>query len=171
MVAVFVASSSCEDTPPDDWDFIRVVVDTNASVPDELDAFSISVERSGTALFSENYDIEDLASLPDSMVIVNETPSNDSPEKLATTLPFLTVTTTGYLAGDVRVTRSATLQFNAGQVQLPLPLCTDCLQKDCENGLTCKRGQCVDASVGSLDDLPSEGSDFDPLADCGPSSQ
>lgn len=169
VLAFLLALAGCGDTPPDEWDFLRVVVDTDLAVPDQIDSFSVTVERSGTALFDETFDQAQLQELPESLVIVNETPSNDSPEKLSTTLPFLTITVRGRKGVGVQVARSAELQFNAGQVQLPLPLCASCVgvTPPCEVGATCKGGTCADHTISSLADLPAEGEDVNALAECG----
>jgi hypothetical protein len=163
-----VSAWGCGDPEPDPYDYLRIVVDTDLAVPDDLDAFTVSVEREGVSLFSESFDEDVLDSLPDSVVLINEHPSNDSPEKLALELPNLTITVTGFLAETPRVWRSAVLQFNAGRLQLPLPLCAACIDQPCDPGQTCKRGACSDARIGATSALPGDDEDVDALSECGP---
>jgi len=76
---------------------------------------------------------------------------------------------TGFLAGEERISHHAKLRFNRGQLELPLALCHACMDRHCDAGTTCKRGECVDASVGSVGDLPKDdGRLVDSIAECGP---
>lgn len=172
IVTAALVGLGCAEADPVPWDSLRVVVGTDVKVPDELDGFAISVERDGVPIFSEKYDAKVLASLPDSVVIINEHPNNDSPEKQLESVTPITITVTGFLAGVAHVSNSAKLRFNRGQLQLPLPLCQACIDKDCdESGMTCKRGVCEDPSIGSASALPDDdGTLVDPLAQCGPGS-
>lgn len=169
VIALLATMSTGCDEEPEPYESLRVVVDTDATVPDDLDAFTLVVERNGVNLFNESYDAEALGALPDSMVIVNGSPNNDSPEKQMTSVPAITVTVVGFLGGDARVSRAAELRFNRGQRQLPMPMCASCLDVDCEAGETCKLGGCVDPFIGSIADLPEESEPLaDALAECGP---
>jgi hypothetical protein len=160
----------CAPAEPEPWSALRVVVDTDAEVPTDLDAFSIAVERGGVALFDQTFAADVIEALPDSLVIINPSPSNDSPEKQLETVPVIDIIVTGLRQGDPIVTRSASLRFNAGQVQLPLPMCRQCfdLMAPCDDGTTCKRGTCEDDFIASTRDLPEDDGTLAPaLGECG----
>jgi len=158
--------AGCE-TEPEPWDSLRVVVDTNATVPDELDGFTVTVTREGVALFDETYGEDVAAALPDSLVLVNEHPNNDSPEKQLETVKPISITVTGWLEDAARVSRSASLRFNRGTYQLPLPLCRACFDKPpCEPGATCKHGKCEDEWIGATGELPADDGEL-ATEDCG----
>lgn len=159
----------CEEEAPV-WNTLRVVVDTDAEVPTEIDAFSLTVERSGVTIINESWDASVLAALPDSFVIGNENPNNDSPEQQVFSVKPITVTVIGYLGDDVRLRRSAELRFNRGNYQLPLPLCADCFDVECSAEETCKRGACASDDISEVSELPDDedGTLADALGDCSP---
>ncbi|MEJ7733588.1 MAG: hypothetical protein WKG00_30885 [Polyangiaceae bacterium] len=169
MMLLAAGLAGCEEEAPV-WDTLRVVVDTDAEVPAELDAFSLTVERSGVTVLSESWDASVLAALPDSFVIGNENPNNDSPDQQLSSVKPITVTVIGYHEGTPRLRRSAELRFNRGNYQLPLPLCADCLDVDCPAEQTCKRGACAGDDIGAVSELPDDedGTLTDALGECSP---
>jgi hypothetical protein len=168
-MALAAGLAGCEQEAPV-WDTLRVVVDTDAEVPAELDAFSLTVERSGVTVVSESWDASVLAGLPDSFVLGNGSPNSDSPEKELTSVKPITVTVIGYLGDTPRLRRSAQLRFNRGNYQLPLPLCADCLDVDCLAEETCKRGDCTSDDISEVSELPDDedGALANALGECSP---
>lgn len=169
-LALAAGGAGCEQPDPE-WDTLRIVVDTNAEIPTEIDAFSLVVERSASTLVDERYDASVLQSLPDSFVLGNPEPYNGSPENEIFEVKPITVTVIGYLDHEPRIYRSAELRFNRGKVQLPLPLCAECIDVECPAEQTCKRGTCQGDDIGSTSDLPADGEGAalaDALRDCTP---
>lgn len=165
--AAALFASGCEQQP-DEPDYLRVVVDVDSKllVPDDLDSFALRLERGGVMLFQENYGASVLQSLPDSLVIENPHPSNDSPEKQLLTVKPLSITLVAYKGATARVWRTARVRFNSGKWQLALPICRDCLDKECPAGTTCRNGACEDWSV--TPSASDDGAQLDPLQQCGP---
>lgn len=142
MVAAFAGCSST----PEEAHYVRVVVDTDLVVSGEVDAFSISVDQDGTSKFNQSYGVETLNALPQALILEQLQPYSVGPGN-EYTLPVLHVSVTGYQAGLPVVWKSASFRYSSGQVQVPLPLCFDCLNRSCPSGETCSRGACTDAWV------------------------
>lgn len=159
LVAVI---AGCSPTP-EEAHYVRVLVDTDLVVSGELDAFSISVDQDGTSKFNQSYGVDTLNALPQSLIIEQPMPYSVGPGN-EYTLPVLHVSVTGYQGGQPVVWRSAAFRYSSGQVQVPLPLCFDCLNRSCPSGETCSRGACTDASTRPSTDEAA----LDALSLCGP---
>jgi hypothetical protein len=151
---------------PEEAHYIRAVVDTDLVSPTEIDAFTVSVERSGTTKFEQSYDATALAQLPDSLVIEEPDPVFVSPDN-EYQLPKIRISVTGYANGAPVVWRSASFRYGNGRKQVPLPLCHDCLSKSCPSGETCRHGACVDDSI-TPEREDEGGAIVDALSQCGP---
>ena len=168
MAAALVLLAAGCSQQPDDSDYLRVVVDIDSKlvVPEDIDSFVIEVDRGSARVFEHSYDRSVLEKLPDSLVIENPHPSNDSPEKQLYTVEPLYLRLVGYQGSTPRLWRAARVRFNAGQLQIGLPMCKDCLDSKCTDGTTCRHGTCE-----KWDETPSADSEpfGDPLTQCGPS--
>jgi hypothetical protein len=168
-VLACVASASCGSPVPDEPDYIRVVVDIDPKldVPGDLDRFVIDVTRGDKVVDSKSYDATVMGKLPDSLVIYNSKPNNDSPETQLVSVPMLRVKLTAYRGSEARLANSFEYRFNQGQIQVGLPMCRDCLLKmDCAAGTKCKRNQCVDEN--EITTAADKGATVSALTDCGP---
>lgn len=135
--------AGCSPTP-EEAHYVRVLVDTDLIVSEEVDAFSISVDRDGTGKFNQSYGVDTLSALPQSLILEEDQPYSVGPGN-EYTLPVLNVSVTGYREGSPVVWKSASFRYSSGQVQVPLPMCFDCLNRNCPSGETCSRGACTDA--------------------------
>ena len=167
--AVCVAAASCGTPAAEEPDYVRVVVDIDPKlvVPDDLDGFVIEVVRGSTKIDTKSYDAAVMGKLPDSLIIYNPHPNNDSPEKQLTSVPMLKVRLTGYKGAEAVLYNAFELRFNAGKLQVGLPMCRDCYgHAACGEGETCRRNACVDA--GEVKTAKDEAGVIDALTDCGP---
>jgi hypothetical protein len=121
---------------------IVVVVDSNLNVPSELDAVSIAV---GGAVDMPNADADlTKQGLPRSLALVHS----------GGALGPLDITVRGLHAGNVVVTRHASVSFRADvTLELDLPLeraCAGANAPSCAADQTCKAGACADAKSSDL---------------------
>ncbi|MBI5532882.1 MAG: hypothetical protein HY898_09220 [Deltaproteobacteria bacterium] len=168
LAAGCMALGSCGTPDPEKANYLRVVVavDQNLKVPDEIDSFKLTVQRESVTLFTEDYTQEDIAKLPDSLIIDNPHPSNDSPDQQVFSVKPITIKLVGYAKSTPRIWRYARVQYNAGKRQIGLPLCKDCLDHACPDGETCILGTCSSWSLAPADS--DEGPMVNPLNECGP---
>jgi hypothetical protein len=146
--------------------YLRVVVATDLMVPDELEAFSVRVTKDDAVKFEQNFDQAALLSLPNDVVLEEDSATFVAPSN-EPLLPVVQVQVTGYRAGDPVVWQSAGFFYGNGKVQVPMPLCFDCLMTECPDG-RCVHGSCESDFVAKSSLPKDEGSMIDPLSSCGP---
>jgi hypothetical protein len=168
LVAGCVVLGACGTPAPEKANYLRVVVavDAKLKVPDEIDAFKLTVLREDALLFNGDFTKDEFAKLPDSLIIENPNPSNDSPETQAYSVKPIYIKLIGSANGTPRIWRYARVQFNAGKRQIGLPLCKDCLDHNCPDGQTCILGTCSEWTLAPADS--DEGPMVDPLKQCNP---
>lgn len=168
--ALGLGGQGCQKSPEPSH-YLRVDVQTDLAAPDDIDRLQIVVERQGVPFFSQTYDQEVIRALRDhgeSLYLDNPHPSGDSPDKQLLTVKPIQISVLGYQGDQVRIVRSARLQFNDGHRHLSLPLCRTCLDLiSCQDGQTCRRGQCQDEDVSAKELPVDEGGPGTGLAECG----
>lgn len=124
---------------------VRVAISTDFAVPEGIDTMTIRVERGGSEAFNDSYDESVLSSLPDSLLLENAQPLDDTGDPILTPVRVIV---TASLNDEEQVRRSAEFVFQIDHpVLLRMPLCTSCVAQDCGADQTCKDGACADDGV------------------------
>lgn len=126
---------------------IMLVVDSDLRVPDELDELEMVVEGPD-------------GKRKEALAVLEESPLARSLGLVHTRGPLepLNVQVSGLRAGQVVVSRRASLRFVAGKtLVLPLHLTRSCVELECDDQ-TCAEGRCVDVELDAreLDDWTGE---------------
>jgi hypothetical protein len=154
-VSLTVAAAACSSNPR--LTELRVVVDSDLSIPTELSAVRATVRSPGEDPSTHTFELagDGAVRLPLSFSVVPR--GGDTAKEVA-------VAVDGLVDEEVVVRSSATTRFRAGKrLSLPLFLLRDCVDVSCEQGETCVEAACVsdevDASslreiTGSADPAP-----------------
>lgn len=152
MLAVVAFTGGCNKDHHIPARTIRVAIYTDA--PEDFDWLHIVVSRGGVPKFDEMYERETIDSLPDSLLLENEMPTDDKGNYIYTPVRIVVQglasepTPSDPNAMSLAIERSAELPFVLDHpVLLRMPLCASCFNYPCGEGTTCVAGACMDERV------------------------
>jgi formylglycine-generating enzyme len=128
-----------------------MAISTDIATPRGFDGLSVRVTRAGTGVFDKEYGYDIVASLPDTIVLIEADALTEDQRSQP-----IRILVEGQLYGETKVSRSASVAYADRSLFLRMPLCNSCLRDEvCGDGQTCKAGACVSESIDAAS-LPTD---------------